>query len=72
MAKDYKDVIDYYKSLKLSTKEDYENFLENFSVLFAYNSGRIENEIITYHDTREIFTNGKVVGYSGDLKHFMK
>ena len=42
--------------------------MENFSVLFAYHSGKIENENITYHDTREIFENGRVINYTGDLK----
>jgi Fic family protein len=40
--------------------------LHNYRILFAYNSGKIENEVITYHDTREIFENGKVAGFSGD------
>lgn len=30
------------------------------------NSGKIENEEITYHDTREIFENGKVTGFTGN------
>lgn len=42
--------------------------LDNYSVLFAYHSGKIENDAITYHDTREIFENGKVVNYTGDLR----
>lgn len=28
--------------------------LDNFRILFAYNSGKIENAAISYHDTREI------------------
>lgn len=39
--------------------------LDSFRVLFAFNSGKIENEEITYHDTREIFENGRVVNYTG-------
>lgn len=34
-------------------------------ILFAFHSGKIENEEITYHDTREIFENGKVTNYTG-------
>ena len=64
----YDEVIKYYQSSKRDTKADYENLLENFSVLFAYNSGVIENNKITYHDTREIFNNGKVINFTGDLK----
>jgi Fic family protein len=40
--------------------------LHNFRILFAYNSGKIENSDITYHDTREIFENGRVVNFTGN------
>ena len=64
----YEDVIKYWQEQKLESKEDYMNILENFSVLFAYNSGAIENDKITYYDTKEIFNSGKVINYTGDLK----
>lgn len=64
----YDEVIKYWKNLKKENKENYLNILESFSVLFAYNSGAIENDKITYHDTREIFENGKVINFTGDLK----
>ena len=35
---------------------------------FAYNSSKIENPDITYHDTREIFENGKAVSFTGDVR----
>ena len=64
----YEDVIKYWQEQKLESKEEYMNILENFSVLFAYNSGAIENDKITYYDTKEIFNSGKVINYTGDLK----
>lgn len=42
--------------------------LSNFRIIFAYHSGVIENPEITYHNTREIFENGKVVNYTGELR----
>lgn len=39
--------------------------LGNFRILFAYHSGRIENNEVEYHDTREIFENGRVLNYTG-------
>jgi len=42
--------------------------LHNFRILFAYNSGKIENDKIDYHDTREIFENGKISSYTGDIR----
>lgn len=64
----FEDVIKYWQEQKLESKEEYMNILENFSVLFAYNSGAIENDKITYYDTKEIFSRGKVINYTGDLK----
>lgn len=64
----FEDVIKYWQEQRLESKEDYMNILENFSVLFAYNSGAIENNKITYYDTKEIFSRGKVINYTGDLK----
>ena len=42
--------------------------LNGHSVAFAYHSGKIENERITYHDTREIFEHDGVTSYTGDLR----
>ena len=64
----YTDVITYWQSLKIDSKEKLENVLDNFRILFAYNSGAIENAEITYHDTREIFENGKVISFTGNLR----
>lgn len=60
----YTDVITYWRGLKIDSKEKLENVLDNFRILFAYNSGAIENAEITYHDTREIFENGKVISFT--------
>lgn len=64
----YKDVIDYWRNLNIKTDDELRNALDSFSVLFAYHSGVIENDKITYHDTREIFENGKIINFTGDLK----
>lgn len=42
--------------------------LNSHSIAFAYNSGRLENENITYNDTREIFEHDGVTSYTGDLR----
>ncbi len=64
----YNDVIAYWQSLKIDSKEKLEKVLDNFRILFAYNSGAIENDEITYRDTREIFENGKVISFTGNLR----
>ena len=47
----YTDVINCWQKQDINSKEKLENVLDNFKILFAYNSGAIENEEITYHDT---------------------
>ena len=61
----YAETAAYWQSFPIQTVSDLEQRLENFRVLFAYHSGKIENEEITLHDTREIFENGKVLNYTG-------
>lgn len=64
----YNDILDYWKSLNIRTENDLDAVLENFRILFAYHSSKIENADITYHDTREIFENGKILNYTGDTR----
>lgn len=63
---DYSDIQKLWKSYQINTTADLDRYLENFRILFAYHSGKIENENITWHDTREIFENNKVLNYTGD------
>lgn len=62
----YDTVLKTWQEWNIQTESDLDLHLDNFRILFAYHSGKIENDEITYHDTREIFENGKVVGYTGD------
>lgn len=64
----YQDIIKKWQSKKIETVADLDTVLENFRIVFAYHSGVIENQEITYHTTREIFENGKLVNFSGDLR----
>ncbi len=61
----YKRVVELWQSYKIASPADLDKYLDSFRILFAFHSGKIENEEITYHDTREIFENGRVVGYTG-------
>ena len=62
----YQEVLNLWRSYPVESPADLDKCLDSFRILFAYNSGRIENDGITYHDTREIFENGKVSNFSGD------
>jgi Fic family protein len=55
-----------WRNWDVSSADAIDYRLNNFRILFAYHSGRIENQAITFNDTREIFENGKVINYTGD------
>ena len=62
----YLETVKLWQSYDIISEADIDLRLHNFRILFAYNSGRIENERITLHDTREIFENGQVLNFSGN------
>ncbi|MCL1798319.1 MAG: hypothetical protein FWG23_01030 [Eggerthellaceae bacterium] len=41
-----------WQGFAIGTEADIDTYLENFRVLFAYNSAKIENDEVTLHDTR--------------------
>lgn len=64
----YPEIVKAWQERKIMNVQDLRAAISNFSILFAYNSGAIENPEITYHTTREIFENGKVVNFTGDVR----
>lgn len=64
----YREVIELWKDKQIDTIEKLEEALSSFWIIFAYHSGMIENQNITYHNTREIFENGMVINYTGELR----
>ena len=64
----YEDILVKWSDAKGDTFEDLLVLLESYQIIYAYNSGKIENDNITYHDTREIFDKDGVVSYTGDLR----
>ena len=63
---EYQKTVRLWQSWNIRTVSDLDRYLDSFRILFAYHSGKIENEDITYNDTREIFENGRVTGYTGE------
>ena len=61
----YDRVVELWQSYKITSAADLDKYLDSFRILFAFHSGKIENDEITYHDTREIFENARVVRYTG-------
>jgi Fic family protein len=62
----YNKAVELWQSYKIVSAADLDKYLDSFRILFAFHSGKIENEEINYHDTREIFENGMVTGYTGN------
>lgn len=61
-------IVGLWQSYQISSLSDIDRYLDNFRILFAYHSGKIENDDITYHDTREIFENNRVIGFTGNTR----
>ena len=64
----YNDVVAFWKKQNIKTATELSAILDSYSINFAFHSGKIENDKITYHDTREIFTKDGVTSYTGDLR----
>lgn len=62
----YSWVVGLWQSYKITSAADLDKYLDSFRILFAFHSGKIENEKIAYYDTRKIFENGGVVNYTGN------
>jgi len=68
----YDQAVALWQSYKIAVAAELDKYLDSFRILFAFHSGRIENEEVTYHDTREIFENGKVSNYSGSPRALLE
>ncbi|MBP5298268.1 MAG: Fic family protein [Lachnospiraceae bacterium] len=64
----YENVISAWRDKAVGSVADLDVALSDYLVLFAYHSNKIEDSGVSLHQTREIFENGKVVGYTGDLR----
>ena len=57
-----------WRNKRIKNDAELAEVLNSTSVSFAYHSGNLENERITYNDTREIFDHDGVTSYTGDLR----
>lgn len=64
----YERAVELWRQKKITTDAQLAEAMNGHSIAFAYHSGKIENEKITYHDTREIFEHDGVTSYTGDLR----
>lgn len=64
----YEKAVMLWKHKNVQTDAELAEALNGHSIAFAYHSGKIENEKVTYHDTREVFEHDGVTSYTGDLR----
>ncbi|MCM1284918.1 MAG: Fic family protein [Acetobacter sp.] len=64
----YESILEFWKNQNIKNANELESMLSSYSINFAYNSGKIENDEITYHDTREVFDKDGVTSYTGSTK----
>ena len=65
---DYERAVAWWQAKHITTDAELAEVLNGHSIAFAYHSGKIENDRITYNDTREIFDHDGVTAYTGDLR----
>ena len=68
MNPSYDKIVEFWHAKKIRTEAGLAEAMNSHSIAFAYHSGRIENDRITYNDTREIFEHDGVTSYTGDLR----
>ena len=64
----YEKTVALWRQKNIKNDAELAEALHSYSIAFAYHSGKIENEKITYHDTREIFEHDGVTFYTDDLR----
>lgn len=64
----YEKAVALWRQRNIRTDAELAEALNGHSVSFAYHSGNLENERVTYNDTREIFDHDGVTSYTGDLR----
>ncbi len=64
----YEDIVAYWRKKRIRTAADIALEMNGNGAAFIYHSAKLENDHITYHDTREIYDHGGVTGYTGDVR----
>ncbi len=64
----YDSAVEYWHKKNVVNGADLAEAFNGKAVAFIYNSGKMENEGITYNDTREIFEHDGVSSYTGDVR----
>lgn len=68
VAQAYEEAVATWRREGIADRDSLARALSDYRIRFAYNSGKIENDAITYHDTREVFESGRAVAFTGDVR----
>ena len=60
----YTKALALWRRKGIRTDAELAEALSSHSIAFAFHSGKIENDRITFHDTREIFEHDGVTSYT--------
>ena len=66
------DIATRWREKKLNNLNDLDIVLNDYKVLFAFHSNRIEGNALSIHQTREIFENGKLINFTGDTREIFE
>lgn len=64
----YQQIVTFWIQQHITDESALAATLDSYCIDFAYHSGKIENDAITYYDTREIFDKDGVTSYTGNLR----
>ena len=65
---DYEKAVVLWRKRNITNDAELAEALNGHSIAYAYHSGKIENQKITYHDVKEIFDHDGVISYTDDLR----
>ena len=68
----YDKILAMWRTHKLEVAADIDRALDNFKTSFAFQSGRLTNPQITYHDTVSIFEKDSVTEYTGVVRSLLE
>jgi len=62
----YARALELWLSYPIASAADLNKYLHSFRILFAFHSGKLENDDITYHETKGIFENELILNYEDE------
>lgn len=64
----YEKTVAFWQRKNITNDAELAEVLNGYSISFAYHSGKMENDQISFNDIREIFEHDGVTSYTGDLR----